>query len=80
MDPDVMALFPENIIPKILNHTESGVTRRHYNLHAYRSEKRAALETWARYLQTILANKRSRTGSVVIPAMISLVRRRKSAS
>ncbi len=56
---------PENIIPKILNHTESGVTRRHYNLHAYRSEKRAALETWARYLQTILANKQSATGSVV---------------
>lgn len=23
---------PENIIPKILNHTEAGVTRRHYNL------------------------------------------------
>ena len=56
---------PENMIPKILNHTESGVTRRHYNLHAYRSEKRAALEAWARYLETILANKQSATGSVV---------------
>ena len=56
---------PENIIPKILNHTESGVTRRHYNLHAYRSEKRAALETWARHVQTILASKQSATGSVV---------------
>lgn len=56
---------PENIIPKILNHTESGVTRRHYNLHAYRSEKRAALATWARYVQMILANKQSATGSVV---------------
>src|SRR5207244_2458817 len=29
---------PENIISKVLNHVESGVTRRHYNLHAYRSE------------------------------------------
>jgi len=28
---------PEGIIPKILNHKEAGVTRRHYNLHAYRT-------------------------------------------
>jgi hypothetical protein len=48
---------PENFIPKILNHVEPGVTRRHYNLHAYRGEKRAALETWARYLEAILTNK-----------------------
>lgn len=46
---------PENTIPKILNHKEPGVTRRHYNL-PYRSEKRAALETWARYLKAILAD------------------------
>jgi len=56
---------PENIIPKLLNHTEPGVTRRHYNLHAYRSEKRAALETWARYLEAILANKQPAIGTVV---------------
>lgn len=56
---------PENFIPKVLNHVEPGVTRRHYNLHAYRGEKRAALETWARYLEAILANKQPTTGTVV---------------
>jgi integrase len=56
---------PENIIPKILNHTEPGVTRRHYNLHAYRSEKRCALETWARYLAANLVTKQAGTGTVV---------------
>jgi hypothetical protein len=55
---------PENFIPKVLNHVEPGVTRRHDNLHAYRGEKRAALETWARYLEAILANKQP-TATVV---------------
>ena len=57
---------PKNIIPKILNHTEPGVTRRHYNLHAYRGEKRTALETWARFLETILCTKRTVTATVVL--------------
>jgi integrase len=56
---------PENIISKVLNHVEPGVTRRHYNRHAYRGEKRAALDTWARYLEAILANKQPATGTVV---------------
>lgn len=56
---------PENIISKVLNHVEPGVTRRHYNLHAYRGEKRAALETWARHLEAILANRERATGAVV---------------
>ena len=56
---------PENIIPKILNHTEAGVTRRHYNLHAYRNEKRTALEAWARYLEAVLATNQTATGTVV---------------
>ena len=55
----------ENIIPKILNHKEAGVTRRHYNLHAYRSEKRAALETWAWYLDGILDDEQVATGTIV---------------
>ena len=55
----------ENIIPKILNHTEPGGTRRHYNLHPYRTEKRAALEKWARYLQAILTGKQTATATVV---------------
>jgi integrase len=56
---------PENFIPKVLNHVEPGVTRRHYNLHAYRGEKRAALETWARYLEAILANRQPTAATVV---------------
>lgn len=56
---------PENIIPKILNHTERGVTRRHYNLHAYRGEKRAALELWARYLLAVLADQQAKGASVI---------------
>jgi integrase len=56
---------PENIIPKILNHAERGVTRRHYNLHAYRGEKRAALELWARYLSAVLVGKQPKGASVI---------------
>ena len=56
---------PENIIPEILNHTEAGVTRRHYNLHAYRNEKRTALEAWARYLEVALATNQTAAGTVV---------------
>lgn len=56
---------PENIISKVLNHVEPGVTRRHYNLPAYRGEKRAALETWAGYLEAILANRQPATGTVI---------------
>ena len=55
----------ENIISKVLNHVEAGVTRRHYNLHAYRGEKRAALEPWARYLEAILDNRQPATATVV---------------
>lgn len=56
---------PENIIPKILNHTEPGVTRRHYNLHAYRDEKRAAFELWARYLHAVLHDRPAKRRSVL---------------
>ena len=59
------ARIPESIIPKILNHKESSVTRRHYNLHAYRNEKRAALVAWARHLGSILKEKQTTNGSVV---------------
>jgi integrase len=56
---------PENIIPKILNHAEPSVTRRHYNLHAYRREKRAALELWSRYLSAVLAGKQPKVANVI---------------
>ncbi len=64
------ALMADQVCPrtsfrKILNHTEPGVTRRHYNLHAYRSEKRVARETWARYLEAILGTEQTAIGTVV---------------
>ena len=55
----------ENIIPKVLNHKEAGVTRRHYNLHAYRNEKRAALASWATHLEAILTPEQAVNGAVV---------------
>jgi integrase len=45
---------PELTIPKVLGHIPSGVTRKHYNLYAYDTEKKAALELWAREIDRIL--------------------------
>jgi integrase len=41
------------VISKVLNHAESGVTKR-YDRYAYAAEKRAALERWATHLQGIV--------------------------
>ena len=45
---------PRLVIAKVLNHVEQGVTAV-YDRHSYDGEKRAALDTWARDLMTILA-------------------------
>ena len=55
----------ESVIGKVLNHSERSVTRRHYNRHAYRDEKRKALESWALYLEVLLANQSPETSRVV---------------
>lgn len=39
---------------RVLNHAPRGTGARHYNLHDYASEKRVALETWERRLQSLL--------------------------
>ena len=44
---------PRLVVGKVLNHVEQGVTAV-YDRHSYDGEKRAALETWARDLVTIL--------------------------
>ena len=41
------------VIGKVLNHVENGVTAV-YDRHTYDAEKRAALDTWARDLATIV--------------------------
>ncbi len=48
---------PRLVIAKVLNHAERDVTAV-YDRHGYDAEKRKALETWARTLTAILANKR----------------------
>ena len=42
------------VISKLLNHAERGVTAV-YDRHSYDAEKRAALEAWARHLESIIA-------------------------
>ena len=44
---------PRLVVGKVLNHVEQGVTAV-YDRHSYDGEKRAALDTWARDLVTIL--------------------------
>ncbi len=48
----------------IRRHTETGVIARQYNMHDYLSEKRAAAETWASYLQEIVSGDKP-AGKVV---------------
>lgn len=44
-------------VAKVLNHATPGVTGKYYNRHTYDAEKRQALETWARKLESILTGK-----------------------
>ncbi len=44
------------VVGKVLNHAESGVTAV-YDRHAYDNEKRMALDTWARKLESIITGK-----------------------
>jgi len=53
---------PRLTISKILNHSEAGVTAV-YDRHGYDNEKRQALETWGRKLQSIISGKP--TGKVI---------------
>lgn len=56
---------PELTIPKVLGHVPTGVTRKHYNLHGYDGEKKAALELWAREIDRILTEEPQQAGKVV---------------
>lgn len=38
---------PELVVSRVLNHAVTGVTGKHYALHSYADEKRAALDMWA---------------------------------
>lgn len=50
------AKVPRLVVSKILNHAEGGVTAV-YDRHGYDDEKRQALETWARKLESIISGE-----------------------
>ena len=52
------------VVSKILNHAEGGVTSV-YDRHSYDSEKRVALDSWARTLTQILEKKEDEPTTVV---------------
>ncbi len=57
--------FSIDVIGKVLNHAESGVTATIYVRHTYDREKRRALESWADYLDEILRGG-GRKGKLVL--------------
>ncbi|EME68611.1 phage integrase family protein [Paramagnetospirillum caucaseum] len=50
--------IPHDTIGRVLNHAKGDVTAVHYNRHEYLTEKRAALETWARHVAYIVGDGR----------------------
>jgi integrase len=51
------------VLGHVINHrsvTKADVTKLHYDQHDYAAEKRAALETWAQYLETIITGEKSK--------------------
>ena len=52
----VGAGVPRLVVPKILNHVETGVTAV-YDRHSYDLEKRAALDFWGKRLEEIVSGK-----------------------
>ena len=51
--------IPRLTVSKVLNHSEGGATKI-YDRHTYDSEKRQALETWSRKLESILTGKKAK--------------------
>ncbi len=65
--------FPTNrprvsrlVVPKILNHVESGITAV-YDRHSYDAEKRHALDLWGNYVERVAAGKPA-LSNVIEPA------------
>jgi integrase len=52
------AKVPKEYRDRVLNHLDSSVGGKHYNVHDYADEKREALEKWARRLETMLSPER----------------------
>jgi integrase len=46
---------PASVVSRVLNHSATGVTARHYNHYEYLAEKRHALDTWGGHLGRLIA-------------------------
>ena len=53
----IRAGIPRDTVGKILNHTENGVTAKHYDKYDYDKEKVAAMRKWGRKLERIIAGQ-----------------------
>ena len=49
--------IPRLTVSKILNHTEAGVTAKHYDHYAYDKEKKEALIKWGKKVEQICGDK-----------------------
>jgi integrase len=58
------AKVPKEYRDRVLNHLDSSVGGKHYNVHDYADEKREALEKWARRLETMLKPQRDNVVSM----------------
>ena len=56
--------IPRLTVSKVLNHSEGGATKI-YDRHAYDAEKRQALETWSRKLESILTGKTAKIVNLI---------------
>ncbi|MCH7498633.1 MAG: tyrosine-type recombinase/integrase [Nitrospinae bacterium] len=55
--------IPQLTISKVLNHREGGITK-DYNQYQYDAEKKHALQTWERKLESILSGKKAKVVSI----------------
>jgi integrase len=54
-----IAKVPKEFRDRVLNHIDSSVGGKHYNMHDYADEKREALEKWTRRLEKLLSGETS---------------------
>lgn len=66
---------PPFVVSKVLAHKDSGggaaVTARHYNLYAYASEKRDALDRWSKRLETLMLEPAPNADAAAAPDQVA---------
>jgi integrase len=63
--------FTRFVVSRVLNHSEEGVTGRHYDFHDYLSEKRNALDAWARKIREIVNGPPDKTNVIDLRQSVS---------